>query len=86
MLDRFQVYLEKNGSIGPKQIPYYIKWFKDCYGVIGCSTEIALSQDQRKRCLKKLNSSREEWQVKQTDQALHLLPVFLSRVACHPVP
>jgi len=26
MLDRFQGYLEKNGSVGPKQIPYYIKW------------------------------------------------------------
>jgi integron integrase len=86
MLDRFQEYLEKNGSIGPKQIPYYIKWVKDCYAVIGSSTEIALSQDQRKQYLEKLNSSREEWQVKQADQALRLYLFFLSRVASHPVP
>lgn len=86
MLDRFQEYLEKNGSIGPKQIPYYIKWVKDCYAVTGCSTELALSQDQRKQYLEKLNSSREEWQVKQADQALRLYLFFLSRVASHPVP
>jgi integron integrase len=86
MLDRFQEYLEKNGSIGPKQIPYYIKWVKDCYALTSISTEIALSQDQRKQYLEKLNSSREEWQVKQADQALRLYLFFLSRVASHPVP
>jgi hypothetical protein len=51
MLDRFQEYLEKNGSIGTKQIPYYIKWVKDCYAVLGCSAENTISQEQRKQHL-----------------------------------
>ena len=81
MLDRFQGYLEKNGSIGLKQIPYYIKWVKDCYSVLGCSTVTIVSQDQRRQYLELLGKSREEWQIKQADQALRLYLFFLSRVA-----
>jgi len=33
-----------------------------------------------------LGKSREEWQIKQADQALRLYLFFLSRVAQHPVP
>jgi hypothetical protein len=43
MLDRFQTYLEKHGSIGPKQIPYYIKWVKDCYAYLDRSLDTSLS-------------------------------------------
>jgi integron integrase len=86
MLDRFQAYLGKNGSIGTKQIPYYIKWVKDCYAVLGCSVENTISQEQRKQYLEHLSMIREEWQIKQADQALRLYLFFLSRVAQHPVP
>lgn len=86
MLGRFQEYLEKNGSVGPKQIPYYIRWVKDCYAVLGCSLECIISQEQRRNYLEHLNKSREEWQIKQADQALRLYLFFLSKVAQHPVP
>lgn len=86
MLDRFQVYLEKNGAVGLKQIPYYIKWVKDCYSILGSSLDVAMSQEQRKQYLDHLSKSREEWQIKQADQALRLYLFFLSRVAQRPVP
>jgi len=86
MLKRFDEYLVKNGSIGPKQIPYYIKWVKDCYDVLGCSIESLISQEERKRYLEHLTKSKEEWQIKQADQALRLYQFFLSRVAHRPVP
>lgn len=86
MLARFQEYLEKNGSIGSKQIPYYIKWVKDGYAVLGCSLETIITQGQRNQYLEHLGKSREEWQIKQADQALRLYLFFLSRVAHHAVP
>jgi hypothetical protein len=39
MLTRFHEYLEKNGSVGVKQIPYYFKWVKDGYAFLGSSFE-----------------------------------------------
>ena len=86
MFDRFREYLVKHGSIGPKQIPYYIKWVRDCYAVLDCPAEKIISQDQRKQFLENLNRSREEWQVKQADQALRLYQFFLSRGALHTAP
>jgi len=86
MFERFQQYLIKNGSIGSKQIPYYIKWVMDCYAVLDCQPDTIISNEQRKQYLNHLTKTREEWQVKQADQALRLYLFFLSRMSHHPAP
>jgi hypothetical protein len=51
MLERFQQFFIKNGSIGSKQIPYYIKWVLDCYIILNCQVDIIMSTEQRKQYL-----------------------------------
>ena len=86
MLERFEQYVIKNGSIGPKQIPYYIKWVLDCYTFLNCQTDAMISSEQRKQYLESLTGTREDWQVKQADQALRLYLFFLSKTILHPAP
>ena len=49
MFERFQQYLIKNGSIGSKQIPYYIKWVMDCYAVLDCQPDTIISNESSSR-------------------------------------
>ena len=86
MLERFQQFLIKNGSIGQEQIPYFIKWVMDCYSFINCQTDTIIATEQRKQYLEYLSKIREDWQVKQADQALRLYLFFLSKVNRHPDP
>ena len=67
MLERFEQYLVNNGSIGSKQIPYYIKWVLDCYTFLNCGLETILSSEKRKQYLEYLTKVRDDWQVKQAD-------------------
>lgn len=59
---------------------------KEGYAVLGCSLETSITQVQRNQYLEHLGKTREEWQIKQADQALRLYLFFLSRVARHAVP
>lgn len=72
MFVRFEQFLVSNGSIAPKQIPYYVKWVTDCYAVCKSPAEIILPAEQKKQYLDHLENTREEWQVKQAEQALRL--------------
>jgi len=58
----------------------------DCYAVLDCQPDTIISNEQRKQCLDHLTKIREEWQVKQSDQALRLYLYFLSRMSHHPIP
>ena len=77
MFDRFQDYLNMRKSVAPKQIPYYVKWVKDCYAVLACPAETVLTQEQRTSYLERVRSSKEDWQIKQAEQALLLCSVVL---------
>ncbi len=79
MFARFEQFLVSNGSIVQKQIPYYVKWVTDCYAVCKCSADKILASDQKKQYLDHLENTREEWQVKQAEQALRLYMFFVSR-------
>lgn len=79
MFARFEQFLVSNGSIAPKQIPYHVKWVRDCYAACKCPAETILPSDQKKHYLDHLENTREEWQVKQAEQALRLHTFFVSR-------
>lgn len=63
-----------------------LKWVLECYTLLNCQPEIIISSEQRKQYLENLAKTREDWQVKQADQAIRLYLFFLSRVGQHPVP
>jgi site-specific recombinase XerD len=62
-----------------------VKRVKDCYAVCGCLPEKSLSSDQKKQYLDNLENTREDWQVKQAEQALRLYTFFISRHGQRPV-
>jgi hypothetical protein len=84
MFARFEQFLVGSGSIAQNQIPYYVKWVTNCYAACKCPTDKILPADQKKQFLEQLQSTREEWQVKQADQALRLYTFFVSRHGHRP--
>jgi hypothetical protein len=79
MFARFEQFLVSNGSIAPMQIPYYVKWVTECYAACKSPVDKILAADQKKQYLEHLENTREEWQVKQAEQALRLYTFFVSR-------
>ncbi len=73
MFARFEQFLVNNGAVHEKQIPYYVKWVTNCYAVCKSPADKTLLGDQKIQFLDMLENSREDWQVKQTEQALRLL-------------
>jgi integron integrase len=86
MFARFEQFLVGNGAVPSKQIPYYVKWVTNCYAVCKCPTDEILSADQKKLFFAMLENSREDWQVKQAEQALRLYTFFVSRYGQRPEP
>src|ERR1039457_4479888 len=70
MFARFEQFLVSNGSFAPKQIPYYVKRVTECYAACKNPDDKILAADQKKQYLEQLENTREEWQVKQAEQAL----------------
>lgn len=85
MFDRFEQLLVSDDTIASKQIPYYVKRVKDSYTKSDCLPEKILSSDQIKQYLDGLENTREDWQVKQAEQALRLYTFFVSRHGQRPV-
>ncbi len=79
MFDAFQKELSADNSINPKHIPHYIRWVRDCYRFFRLPSSERLSTEQTHLYLSHLESSREDWQVRQAGQALSRFDFFLSR-------
>jgi hypothetical protein len=86
MFERFEQFLVSNGAILRKQIPYYVKWVTNCYAVCKSHVDKILTADQKKQFLYMWESSREDCQVKQAEQALRLYTFFVSRYGQRPEP
>ena len=86
MFARFEQFLVGKGAVPEKQIPYYVKWVTNCYAICKCPADKILAADQKKQFLEMLENSREDWQVKQAEQALRLYTFFISRYGQRPEP
>ncbi len=88
MLDQFHKFLMKNGHIGEKYLPYYVKWVSECYTYLNETIEHKIVSEQKQQFLNHLSTNHEDWQVKQADHALRLYQFFLShhkdRTSSHP--
>jgi hypothetical protein len=59
---------------------------RECYAVCKGPTDKILLADQKKQFFNMLENSREDWQVKQAEQALRLYTFFVSRYGQRPEP
>jgi hypothetical protein len=86
MFARFEQLLVSNGATPQKHIPYYIKWVTSCNASLISPTDKIQSVDQKNQFLDMLGNSRENWQVKQAEQALRLYTFFVSQYGQRPEP
>ncbi|MEW6586274.1 MAG: hypothetical protein AB1442_11775 [Nitrospirota bacterium] len=78
MLNNFESYLLRKGTIKSNYVPYYLKWVADCYSFLNIPISDRINGDQRMKFLDDLAKRHEDWQVKQADAALRLYDYFLS--------
>ena len=78
MLPAFKDYLTDKALVQDKYILYYLKWISRCYSYLDKSDSEILSRDEKKRFLKHLSRTNEDWQVNQADNALRIYDYYLS--------
>lgn len=77
MLCEFQGELDADKSLNSKHVPHYIRWIRECYNFFRQPPTERLSPDQTRLFLTHLEKSRENWQIKQAEQALRRFDFFL---------
>lgn len=85
MLNEFQEQLNADKALNLKHIPHFIRWVRDCYSFFRQPPTGRLSFDQIHHFLTHLEKTRENWQVKQAEQALRRFDFFLA-MKSSPVP
>ena len=78
MLNEFQQVLATDKSLNSKHIPHYIRWIKDCYSYFRLPPTERLALEQTHLYLSHLENIRENWQVRQAEQALRRFDFFLN--------
>jgi hypothetical protein len=86
MLNAFLQELSADKSLNSKYVPYYIRWVRDCYSYFRLPPSERLSPEQTRLYLAHLGSTREDWQVKQAEQALRRFDYFLSQSCAEVIP
>jgi integron integrase len=81
MLDRFREYLATKALVKEKYIPFYLQWIAGCYAFCGLPESQTFPLKEKQRYLHHLAAKRDEWQVKQAENALRLYEYFLSQTA-----
>jgi site-specific recombinase XerD len=79
MLSEFQEALDADKSLNFKHVPHYIRWVRECYNFFRKPPTERLPLDQTRLFLTHLEKSRENWQVKQAEQALRRFDFFLAK-------
>ena len=85
MLSDFQKALDADKSLNPKHVPYLVRWVRDCYKFFRKAPAERLSLEQIQLYLSHLKSTREDWQIKQAEQALRRFDFFLTAKSA-PLP
>lgn len=86
MLKEFQQELAADKSLNSKYVPHYIRWVRDCYGFFRLPPTERLSSEQIRLYLSHLEGSREDWQVRQAEQALRRFDFLLARESPASIP
>jgi len=79
-MEEFSKYLTAKCKIKLKQIPFYVKWVKDCYGFLNCSGGNQLVWENVQKYLYHLEKVKQPWQVKQAEYALRLYKYFQTNI------
>ena len=86
MLNEFERVLSVDKSLNPKHVPHLIRWVRECYSYFRLPPTDRLSHEQTRTWLSHLESSRENWQVRQAEQALRCFDYFLSQSSPESLP
>lgn len=86
MLNEFQEQLNADKALILKNIPHFIRWVRDCYSFFRQPPTERLSFDQIHHFLTHLEKTRENWQVKQAEQALRRFDFFLAMKSRENLP
>jgi len=74
----FKSYLLKKAVIKEKYVPFYLKWISECYTFLNQPDSHILSPEEKRKFLKHLSKTHEDWQIKQADNALRIYSYFLA--------
>lgn len=85
MLGGFEQYLISKAFIKEKYIPFYVKWVSYCYSFLEQPDNRLLTSEQMRGYLNHISKTREDWQVKQAEEALRLYGYYLSSEPEKPV-
>ncbi|WKZ14631.1 MAG: hypothetical protein QY317_12055 [Candidatus Jettenia caeni] len=78
MLSAFKDYLTQKALVKDEYIPFYLKWVSDGYSFLSEPNSAVLNPEQTNRFQKYLAKTHEDWQVKQTSNALRLYSYYLT--------
>lgn len=78
MLGGFEKYLISKAFIKEKYVPFHLNWVSYCYSFLKQPDTRLLTIDQVQSYLNHISKTREDWQVKQAEEALRLYGYYLS--------
>ncbi len=81
VLRGFEKYLISKAFVKEKYIPFHMKWVAYCYLFLDQPDSCLLTDAQVKSYLNHISKTREDWQVKQAEEALRLYGFYLSSVS-----
>jgi len=78
-MEKFKSYLISSKLTDEKKAGFYVSWVTRFYRFCNKTPEAVITMEDIERYLKLLSKSREEWQVKQAAEAIHLYQFFKDR-------
>ncbi|MEA2081998.1 MAG: integron integrase [Elusimicrobiota bacterium] len=78
-MKKFENYLRETRIVAENQVPYYVTWVSKFYAFLGKKMNDAVLPGEIDRFIKNTGKYREDWQIKQADDAIRLFLYFLSK-------
>ncbi len=80
LMNRFQRYLLRQGTVPEKRIPYYVMWVQRFFQFLKKDVDAQLARDDVERFVGELSKYCEDWQLKQAREAIEVFLFFRERV------
>ncbi len=78
-MDQFTNYLLSKSIIPEKQVSYYVGWVKLFFRSLGRDNSEKVTSEEIDRFIKDLARTREDWQIKQAEEAIRIYLYYLRR-------
>ena len=78
-MEQFANYLISRSIVPQKQVPYYIGWVNSFFRSLGRTTTDKITFEEVDRFIKALSGKREDWQVRQAEEAIRIFLYYLRK-------